>query len=619
MLEYFSSTHGARKGLADTALKTADSGYLTRKLADVAQNVVVTEDDCGTLRGVTKGVVYKGDKIEIPIWKSIRGRVARDRIVDVITDEVVVEENELITEEIAKRVEEMGYEKVRVRSPLTCEARVGVCARCYGMDLSTGRLVEDGLAVGIIAAQYIGEPGTQLTMRTFHIGGIASRVIEASEVKAKNRGAAVYVNLRVVKSDTGKLVVLNRNGEIILNDAKGRELERYSVPSGAELSVAENDQVRAGQKLFTWDPFMIPILAEKNGYIEYDDIVEGVTMREELDSASGRLRRIIIEHKGELHPQIIIKDREGNALGLYPIPEKANIEVDPGQKITAGTLLAKTPREITGTQDITGGLPRVTEIFEVRRPKNPAVMSEIDGVVEIGEKKRGKTAIFVQNESGMRREHLVPHGKQHLRVHRGDYVKAGDALVDGPLVPKDILRINGEEAVQQYLLREVQSVYRSQNVGMDDKHIEIIVAQMMRNVNVMDPGDSEFLPGSVVDKVRFRRVNERLVKEGRKPATAAPLLLGITKAALQSESFISAASFQETTKVLTEAALSGKVDRLVGLKENVILGHKVPAGTGFRGYDLLGVKKAVPDVMAPSEPATLPEAAPADRSSDSTE
>ncbi|NMD36627.1 MAG: DNA-directed RNA polymerase subunit beta' [Planctomycetes bacterium] len=619
VLEYFSSTHGARKGLADTALKTADSGYLTRKLADVAQNVVVTEDDCGTLRGVTKGVVYKGDKIEIPIWKSIRGRVARDRIVDVITDEVVVEENELITEEIAKRVEEMGYEKVRVRSPLTCEARVGVCARCYGMDLSTGRLVEDGLAVGIIAAQSIGEPGTQLTMRTFHIGGIASRVIEASEVKAKNRGAAVYVNLRVVKSDTGKLVVLNRNGEIILNDAKGRELERYSVPSGAELSVAENDQVRAGQKLFTWDPFMIPILAEKNGYIEYDDIVEGVTMREELDSASGRLRRIIIEHKGELHPQIIIKDREGNALGLYPIPEKANIEVDPGQKITAGTLLAKTPREITGTQDITGGLPRVTEIFEVRRPKNPAVMSEIDGVVEIGEKKRGKTAIFVQNESGMRREHLVPHGKQHLRVQRGDYVKAGDALVDGPLVPKDILRINGEEAVQQYLLREVQSVYRSQNVGMDDKHIEIIVAQMMRNVNVMDPGDSEFLPGSVVDKVRFRRVNERLVKEGRKPATAAPLLLGITKAALQSESFISAASFQETTKVLTEAALSGKVDRLVGLKENVILGHKVPAGTGFRGYDLLGVKKAVPDVMAPSEPATLPEAAPADRSSDSTE
>jgi len=612
VLEYFSSTHGARKGLADTALKTADSGYLTRKLADVAQNVVITMHDCGTLRGITKGVVYKGDKVEVPLSKSIRGRVARDRIVDVVTDEVVVEENELITDEIARRIEEMGYEKVRVRSPLTCEAPLGVCAKCYGMDLSTGRLVEEGLAVGIIAAQSIGEPGTQLTMRTFHIGGIASRVVEESEILAKNKGIVQFVNLRVVTNDQGQVVVLNRNGELVINDAKGRELERHAVPSGAILAVSEGEEVKPKQKLFTWDPFMIPILAEKSGIVEYDDIVEGVTVRQEIDQVSGKIRRVIMEHKGELHPQIIIKDREGNALGVYPIPEKANIEVEPGQEISAGTLLAKTPREITGTQDITGGLPRVTEIFEVRRPKNPAVISEIDGVVEIGEKKRGRTTIIVTNESGMRREHLVPHGKQHLRVHRGDRVKAGEPLVDGPFVPKDILRISGEEAVQQYLLREVQSVYRSQNVGIDDKHIEIILAQMMRNVSVVDPGDSDLLPGSVVDKARFRRINEQLVKEGKKPATGTPLLLGITKASLQSESFISAASFQETTKVLTEAALAGKVDRLVGLKENVILGHKIPAGTGFRPYDGLGVKKLVPP-PAPPELRSPEEQKPAEK------
>ncbi len=601
VLEYFSSTHGARKGLADTALKTADSGYLTRKLADVAQNCVVTMDDCGTLRGITKSVVYKGDKVEIPLSQRIRGRIARDRIVDVVTDDVVVEENELITEEIARRIEEIGYEKIRVRSPLTCEADFGICAKCYGMDLSTGRSVEEGLAVGIIAAQSIGEPGTQLTMRTFHIGGIASHVIEESEVKAKKHGTVKLKNLKIVKNNDGDNIVLNRNGELFILDSKGREMEKHSIPLGAVIAVDEGKDVNLKDRLFSWDPFMFPILAEKTGIAEFDDIVEGVTMREEIDPVSGKVRRIIMEHKGELHPQVIIKDADGNPLGLYPLPEKANIEVEPGEKISAGTLLAKTPREITGTQDITGGLPRVTEIFEVRRPKNPAVISEIDGVVEIGEKKRGKTAIIVANESGMRREHLVPLGRQHVRVHRGDHVKAGDPLVDGPLVPKDILEINGEEAVQQYLLNEVQNVYRSQNVGIDDKHIEIIITQMMQNVNVVDSGDSEFLPGTVVNKTRFRKENEKLVKDGKKPATAKPLLLGITKSSLQSESFISAASFQETTKVLTEAALSGKVDNLVGLKENVILGHKVPAGTGFREYEGYGVKK----LAAPAEPARL--------------
>ncbi len=590
VLEYFSSTHGARKGLADTALKTADSGYLTRKLADVAQNVVVNEHDCGTLSGIAKSVIYKGDKVEVPLWRSIVGRVARNKIVDVITDELIVDENQLITEEIAKRIESLGYETVKVRSPLTCETALGVCAMCYGMDRSTGRLVEEGLAVGIIAAQSIGEPGTQLTMRTFHIGGIASKRVEETRIHAKHKGRVQYQNLQVVTNPDGNLVALKRNGEILLLDDKGRELERHAVPTGAILGVKDGEEIKAGTQLLEWEPHMIPIMAEKSGTVEYDDIIEGATMKLETDPVSKKLRRQIIEHKGDLHPQIIILDDKGDRLGVYPIPEKAYIEVEQGQKISAGTLIAKTPREVTGTQDITGGLPRVTEIFEVRRPKDPAVIAEIDGTVEFGEKKRGKPTIVIKNESGMEVDHLIPHGK-HFRVHKGDYVRAGDPLVDGPLVPKDILRISGEEAVQQYLLREVQNVYRSQNVSIDDKHIEIIISQMLRNVHVVESGDTDLLPGTVIDKFRFSSINKEAIKQGKKPATAEPLLLGITKASLQSESFISAASFQETTKVLTEAALGGKTDNLLGLKENVILGHLVPAGTGFKAYLNNAVKK----------------------------
>ena len=590
VLEYFSSTHGARKGLADTALKTADSGYLTRKLADVAQNVVVTEIDCGTLEGVTKGVVYKGDKVEVPLSKSITGRVARNKIVDVITDELIVDENQLITEEIAKKIEARGFEKMRVRSSLTCDSALGVCAMCYGMDRSTGRLVEVGMAVGIIAAQSIGEPGTQLTMRTFHIGGIAAKSVEETVTKTKHRGIVKFNNLKVVVNPQGQMVVLNRNGEVLVVDSKGRELERHAVPAGAVLTAGEGEEVKVGTELLHWEAFMIPIIAEKSGFVEFDDIIEGATMKIEQDPVSKKLRRQIIEHKGELHPQVIIKDTSGTALAMYPIPEKAYLEVEPGQMVSAGSLLAKTPREITGTQDITGGLPRVTEIFEVRRPKNPAVISEIDGVVELGEKRRGKSTIIVRNESGMEVAHMIPQGK-YLRVHTGDRVKAGEPLVDGPLVPRDILRISGEEAVQQYLLKEVQNVYRSQNVAIDDKHIEIIIAQMLRNVQVVESGDTELLPGTVIDKFRFRKINQETVKLGKKPATAEPLLLGITKASLHSESFISAASFQETTKVLTEAALAGKTDRLVGLKENVILGHIVPAGTGFKAYRQKMAKK----------------------------
>ena len=623
VLEYFSSTHGARKGLADTALKTADSGYLTRKLADVAQNVVVTMDDCSTTQGITKGVIYRGEKVEVRLADAVKGRVSRQNIVNPVTDEVVVRENELITPEVARKMEEMGLEKIQVRSPMTCEAPLGVCRLCYGMDLSTGAMVEEGMAVGIIAAQSIGEPGTQLTMRTFHIGGVAGTDVEESETKTKKDGIVKLARVKSVTSDEGKNVVLSRLGEIAILDPKGRELEKHEVPAGAVLQVEENQQVKAGEILCQWDPHSIPILAEVSGKIRYEDIVENETMREEKDQG-GNVRRVIVDHKGDLHPQVVIEDTNGKPLDVYYLPERAYIEVEEGKKVSAGTVIAKTPREASGIKDITGGLPRVTEIFEARKPKDPAVIAEVDGKVEIlGEKKRGKRTIIVRSESGIEREHLVPHGKRFL-VHSGDEVRAGQSLVDGPLVPHDILRVSGEEAVQQYLLHEVQGVYRSQRVEINDKHIEIIVARMLRKVQIENPGDTTLLPGSVMDKFEFRTANENLAKclkttkkgdsdfeegtivpkdaleqvntqiealggepaKGSRPrrATASTQLLGITKAAVQSSSFISAASFQETTKVLTEAALAGKVDRLVGLKENVILGHLIPAGTGFRRF-----------------------------------
>jgi len=623
VLEYFSSTHGARKGLADTALKTADSGYLTRKLADVAQNVVVTMHDCGTSQGITKTVIYRGEKVEVSLADSIRGRVSRSNIDNPITDEVVVREDDLITPKVARQIEELGLEKIQVRSPLTCEATLGVCRLCYGMDLSTGSMVEEGMAVGIIAAQSIGEPGTQLTMRTFHIGGVGQRAIEENESRAKKAGIVKFTRLRTVANEQGEQIVLARNGEISLLDPKGREMEKVEIPAGAILKVTENEEVKAGTVLVQWDPHSIPILSEVSGKVRYEDVVEGETLRVEKDP-SGHLRRMIMEHKGVYHPQVVLEDETGKILDFYYLPEKAYIEVAQGEMVKAGHVLAKTPREASGTQDITGGLPRVTEIFEARKPKDPAIMAEIDGKVELlGEKRRGKRTIVVKSESGIEREHLVTHGK-HMRVHAGDYVKAGEALVDGPLVPHDILRISGEEEVQKYLVREIQNVYRSQRVDIDDKHIEIIVSQMLRKVKIETVGDTNLLPGSVMDKFDFRQANDRIAgglritdkgdsefvignvvpkdvlaqtnaqiealggtpaKGGKpKPATASTQLLGITKASVQSSSFISAASFQETTKVLTEAALAGKVDNLVGLKENVILGHLIPAGTGFNTY-----------------------------------
>ena len=648
VLEYFSSTHGARKGLADTALKTADSGYLTRKLADVAQNVIVNIPECGTINGITKSAIYKGEEVDIPLREIIIGRVARDTIRNPLTDKLIVDENQIITKEIAGEIEELGLDKIRVRSPLTCESPLGVCALCYGLDMSTGHLVEQGMAVGIIAAQSIGEPGTQLTMRTFHTGGVAQKTALENTLRAARKGTVRYHDLNPVEvpGDDGRTrtVALKRNGEILLLDEKGRELSRDKVPYGATVQVADGQAVSRGDTLCEWDPHLTPILAEVGGFVRFQDVADGETVR--LEQEGGSAKFVVVEHKGEKHPQIMVDDKDGNVLDYHYLPAKARIEVKEGQKILPGVLLARQPRAMGGTQDITGGLPRVTEIFEARRPKEPAVMAEISGQVEIrADKRRGKMTIVARSESGMEKEHHVPHDK-HLFVHAGDSVEAGDPLIDGPLIPHDILRIKGEEALQQYLLAEVQAVYRSQNVTINDKHLEIIIGQMLRKVKVEHPGESKFLPGEVVDKFRFRTENERLsmsvvisnagdtkstvgeVKlksdfsqineetEARggerakgkkpKPASATTLLLGITKASLSSESFISSASFQETTKVLTEAALGGHMDPLRGLKENVILGHLIPAGTGFRGYQHMRVKQIGEPIELPVElPAEL--------------
>ena len=616
VLEYFSSTHGARKGLADTALKTADSGYLTRKLADVCQNMVITMHDCKTTKGLTRGVVYRGEKVEVGLADAIRGRVSRTNIVNLITEEPIVKEGELITVEKARKIEEMGLERIQVRSPMTCECTLGLCQLCYGMDLSMGDLVELGMAVGIIAAQSIGEPGTQLTMRTFHIGGVASKDVETSELFAKRGGQVRFTRIRSVINAEGGQVVLGRNGEISIVDDRGREVEKQRVPNGAVLQVKENQAVSSGDVLCTWDPHSIPIIAQVGGRVRLDDCVEGQSIRTEKEQ-SGTMRRTITEHKTGLHPQVVVEDGAGKILDFYYLPEGASLDVEEGGQISAGTVVAKTPRESTGTQDITGGLPRVTELFEVRKPKDPAVVAEIDGEVEFPpEKKRGKRIVLVKGADGTDVEHVIPHGKD-LQVHPGDMVKAGDALVRGPLVPQDILRVSGPEEVQQYLLHEIQNVYRAQRVEIDDKHIEIVIAQMLRKVRVDSVGDTDLLPGLLIDKFELKKINDGLESMGKvtdaggsdfeigdrvqltdidavnqevskpikhttlKRAKASPQLLGITKAAVSSESFISAASFQETTKVLTEAALGGKVDNLVGLKDNVILGHLIPAGTGF--------------------------------------
>jgi DNA-directed RNA polymerase subunit beta' len=600
VLEYFTSTHGARKGLADTALKTADSGYLTRRLVDVAQDVIVSEYDCGTVKYIDAIPLVEGGEIIQSLRDRVLGRVAAEDIRDPFSGEIIVQANTEVNEELAAKIEESGLEKVRIRSVLTCEAKRGVCVMCYGRNLGTGQLVELGEAVGIIAAQSIGEPGTQLTMRTFHIGGTASRIVEASKHEAKNAGIVRYHNLRTVVNRDGDLVVMNRNGEIVVMDDRGREKERYPVVAGGRLKVKEGKRVQGGQVFVEWDPFTTPILTEVSGRLAYRDIVEGVTVKEEIDEVTGLARKVIIEDtEGRLQPRVSIADGSVEPVEKL-LPVGAHVLIPDGADVFAGDIIAKIPRETTKTKDITGGLPRVAELFEARKPKEQAVITEIDGRVELAGVVKGMRKIVIHADNGETREYLIPRGK-HISVHEGDRVKAGEPLMDGSPNPHDYLAVLGDRELQRYLVNEVQEVYRLQGVTINDKHIEIIVHQMLRRVRVEDVGDTDFVVGELVDKFVFQEENEEVLAQGKRPATAKPVLLGITKASLSTNSFISAASFQETTRVLTEAAISGKVDELRGLKENVIVGRLIPAGTGLPHY----TRAEVVAVEEP-KPAELP-------------
>jgi DNA-directed RNA polymerase subunit beta' len=591
VLEYFISTHGARKGLADTALKTADAGYLTRRLVDVAQDGIITEEDCGTILGLNVGALKEGEEVIESLKDRILGRVALEDVYDPITGDLLAKAGEEIDEEAAARVDESGIEMVRIRSVLTCESKRGVCAKCYGRNLANGKMVDLGEAVGVIAAQSIGEPGTQLTLRTFHIGGTAARIEEQSKVTAKSEGKVQYKDIKSVAKKDGNVVVLGREGEISLIDEENRVRARYKVPYAATLRVKNGQSVEKDQVLFEWDPYTNAILSERFGRVEFVDIIENESFREELDETTGLRQRVIVEQRDKLlRPQMMILDEKEKKLCQYSIPTGAHLLVHCGDKIGAGDALAKIPREISKTRDITGGLPRVAELFEARKPKDPAVVSEIDGVVEFGKIIRGSTQILVKGYGGEIMEYLIPHGK-HLRVHDGDKVKAGERLCEGSIDPHDILRIKGVNDVQEYLVNEIQEVYRLQGVKINDKHIEVIVRQMLQKVKVEEIGDTNFLEGEQVDKNRFREENEKVIAEGGEPATFQPLLLGITKASLSTESFISAASFQETTRVLTEACINGKTDYLLGLKENVIIGHLVPAGTGLERYRSIYIKE----------------------------
>jgi DNA-directed RNA polymerase subunit beta' len=590
VLEYFISTHGARKGLADTALKTANSGYLTRRLVDVAQDVIVSEYDCGTTDGIEVTPLVEGGEIIERLGDRILGRVALHDIPDPITGEILVRANEEIDEARVATLENAGIERVTMRSVLTCNTRRGVCVLCYGRDLAQGRLVNLGEAIGVIAAQSIGEPGTQLTMRTFHIGGTATQRVEESHVESRNEGTVKYVNLNTVPDKAGSLVVMNRNGEIAIRDATGREKERYPVVYGARMRVQDGQQIKPGTLLHEWDPFWTPILTDRGGTVKFGDIVEGSTMEEQVDEITGRSIRVIVESKDpDLRPRISIKGESGETLQRYLMPVGVQISVTEGDPIAPADALARIPRETTKTKDITGGLPRVAELFEARKPKECAIVSEIDGTVSFGGDVRGKRRLIVTPEVGEARNYDIPKGK-HIAVHEGDFVRAGEQLMGGSSNPHDVLRIKGLKELSKYLLAEIQEVYRLQGVSINDKHIEVISRQMLRWVRIKEVGDTDFLIGEQVEKHVFDDANARMLEQKKQPAVAEPMLLGITKASLSTESFISAASFQETTKVLTEAAISGKTDRLRGLKENVIMGRLIPAGTGLRRYRNLGIQ-----------------------------
>ncbi len=604
VLEYFISTHGARKGLADTALKTADSGYMTRKLVDVAQDVIIREIDCGTSNGISVSAIYEGEDEVVKLPERLVGRYSCDDIRDPNNPKtVIVKANEEIDEIKAKAIDRAGIEKVKIRSVLTCESKFGICVGCYGRNLATGNPAKLGEAVGIVAAQSIGEPGTQLTMRTFHIGGTASGTFKQPQIKSKHDGIIKYGDdIRLVQLEDGNNIVLNKNGTVAIHAEDGRELETHTIVIGSVISIENGGKVKKGDTFVQWDPYNVPILSEKAGKIKFHDIIEGVTMKQETDETTGQEAMVIIDHKEDLHPQVIILDDKGEEIANYPIPSGAHIVVTEGSKIVAGTLMAKTPRKTSKTKDITGGLPRVAELFEARRPKDAAEISKIDGIVDFGPSVRGKRCILIKDvKTAAEEEHLIPIGK-HVIVFKGDVVKKGQQLTEGPVVPHEILDVCGPQELQEHLVNEVQEVYRLQGVTINDKHIEIIVRQMLRKVRITEPGDTQFLWGEQIDKIAFENENERVDKIGGKPAEASPVLLGITKASLETESFLSAASFQDTTRVLTEAATLGRVDYLRGFKENVIMGHIIPGGTGFGHHRNV---KLVPLVEAPAieEPA----------------
>ena len=595
VLQYFISTHGARKGLADTALKTADSGYLTRRLVDVAQDVIVSEQDCGTVEGIYVGPIVESGEIIEPLRDRIIGRVSLEKIKD-FEGSVIVEVNQEITEDFANAIQGAGIEKVKIRSVLTCESKRGVCILCYGRNLASGRMVELGEAVGVIAAQSIGEPGTQLTMRTFHIGGTASRVSQQSSLDAKNPGTVRFLNMLTVRSKSGDLVAMNRSGAIAVLDDRGREKEHYQVVYGAKLKVEDGQHVQLGQTLVEWDPYTFAILTEIGGTIQFKDLQEGITLNEEVDEVTGLSRLVVAEAADEKRqPAIVIKGAKGTK--RYLMPSRAHLMIQDGDEVFPGDVLAKIPRETTRTKDITGGLPRVVELFEARKPRETAIISEIDGVVKFGEVAKGQRKIYVTADNGEEKEYSVQRGV-HVNVQEGERLKAGEPLMDGPLNPHDILAVLGEKELQGYLVNEIQEVYRLQGVAISDKHIETIVRQMLRWVKIEEVGDTSFLLEQQIDKFRFREENERVIAKGGRPAIGRPLLLGITKASLSTDSFISAASFQETTRVLTEASINGSVDSLRGLKENVIVGRLIPAGTGMEYYRNIQLSQELEEAAA---------------------
>ncbi|MFC6645118.1 DNA-directed RNA polymerase subunit beta' [Granulicella cerasi] len=581
VLEYFISTHGARKGLADTALKTADSGYLTRRLVDVAQDVIISELDCGTVEGIYVMPIIEAGEIIEPLRDRIIGRVTLEKLKD-FEGKTIVEINDEIDEDKAAAIQAAGIEKVKIRSVLTCESKRGCCIRCYGRNLGSGKMVELGEAVGVIAAQSIGEPGTQLTMRTFHVGGTASRVADASHLEAKNAGRIHFINLATVRSKDGGLVAFNRSGSIAIIDEKGREKERYAIVYGAKLKVEDGQEVKLGDVIGEWDPYTFSILTEIEGTVQFKDLQEGVTLHEETDEVTGLSRLVVADSPDEKRqPMILVKGAAGTK--RYLMPNRAHLMVQDGDELSPGDVLAKIPRETTRTKDITGGLPRVVELFEARKPRDPAIIAKLDGIVRFGDVSKGQRKVYVTSDSGTEDEYSVPRGV-YVNVQEGERVRAGDALIDGPRNPHDILEVLGERELQIYLVNEIQEVYRLQGVSISDKHIETIVRQMMRWVKIEEVGDTNFLLEQQVDRFRFNAENQRVLMDGGRPSIGRPLLLGITKASLSTDSFISAASFQETTRVLTEASINGAMDTLRGLKENVIVGRLIPAGTGMEYY-----------------------------------